>query len=888
MDKHSPISGMISGILLVMVSIPVVSLITPLGLPEQIIIGYSAFLFGLLLWSFLRNPATAEDYDRVLKQAVSMTELFHYQEARDTLNRLLGEVGDRRKYAKIRARALNNLGLTSMPGTPFCDLDEAVKCFNEALSLDKELLQPQINACVAHIHRDDETAKRKGFDKLRVLWQQHENSTDLNVLGATLWARYMEDGAAAARSFFESWNQDQKTAAESCVLILKLRAQLLSDLQEFDEALRLLDRAFMMATDAVELLALQARILLTQAVDEDVTDLADDFVPKLNTSKRVLEALSIQRKAADCAYKQRKENLIPEIKLGLLNSLVLLREFVQARKELGTFSISSLPDAAQFHYKVTAATIYVNLREYERGLVLLREDPSYLKADVQAKTYLSQKFLRRGGVEQAKSILEDIERSGEVEEDIAFWVDVSIADVLLSRKDEAVMACKKAALLCNKTSVSKETTAKVLRHQAAVLARYTLASGRDSGGRLFSALRQLQDRLPSENILTPVKVLDQDQRPTPEIKAFLSKSRKSYDHIKTTFRQAPIFTYMLQDVLNKPFAEIICCRDDPEFTIEFSPPTMLSDQRMVADFETATGFVFDYMSLLDLASANQLSIIGRITYPCKVHASLFDKVQSELMNREIPDLRRTWDFLRSNGAVQHIFAEVEPSFSFGRLGDFVEDWLIQTIMYCKSTGYTLVTDDFRLIRLARQEGIKAVNILPFVHDQFAKGELDKIMYSNIIGALASRFYIFISYDAEDLLHIVFEDECKVTPRSYHLVSQVLLPGLDIASFARVYAEFSKRFWASGNLPEDKVEWLKFLTRTAIRVSEEEHSRQSARDTGPMAEAVGQMWGNAIRVGSRDELVLLTSAVNVAFDKDDLQETRASLIRDIERRIDELD
>ena len=87
------------------------------------------------------------------------------------------------------------------------------------------------------------------------------------------------------------------------------------------------------------------------------------------------------------------------------------------------------------------------------------------------------------------------------------------------------------------------------------------------------------------------------------------------------------------------------------------------------------------------------------------------------------------------------------------------------------------------------------------------------MYSLGLGDLAERSYIFISFNGDNLFDIVMKDKSKITYRTYHLVNQAFLPYSEIKTFTLVFVRFIYLLWKTGSLPEDKVNWLKFLSNT---------------------------------------------------------------------------
>ena len=110
-----------------------------------------------------------------------------------------------------------------------------------------------------------------------------------------------------------------------------------------------------------------------------------------------------------------------------------------------------------------------------------------------------------------------------------------------------------------------------------------------------------------------------------------------------------------------------------------------------------------------------------------------------------------------------------------------------------------------------------------------------------------------------------EDKSKITLRSYHLVNELFLPGSIVTSFTSVFVKFIDLLWKTGTLPEDKVEWLSFLTKKIMEFINSQGGVKNQKELEQMVPDFVQMWVVAVQRSSKDEISLMEKRIEEIFE-----------------------
>jgi len=849
--------------------------------------------------SFFISEEEKKQINNRIDEAVALMNLNRMDEARTSLLTILGEIKNNSQCVKEQVRVYNNLGVIYNRPKPEGDFDEAIKYFNEALARDPNFLKSKMNLASAYINKSDEESVKKGYDLMQALWQNQKTPEILQVL---LWSIYKsEKSSDKVLEFIEEKKGDIEPLIDSKDSLCNLLAAFYLESGKLDEAIKYNEKALALSPNEPAFVAMKARTLMLKAQQNYLIPSEFDIVPKFSKFSDVKEALSLFRKAEEAARKQGLDYLMPEIRYGLGTCLIWLGKYNEAKHTLQEIRLQELPELMKHQVNVLNFATHIHERDFETAYNVLVNSDGYSRINYKEKSRIARVFLYNGAPEQAKLIYDSIALDAEKYQDIAYWIDLSMIYVLLNKQQEAIRAATKVKSL----SEDKDNKIKKMAfsHYNAVMYHYSKkVDAQDSEtGRLVEGMFEFQKKFPEEKIITPIKVIDEKGQPTDEIKDTLSQIRDRYERIRKTFKENPIPVYYLEKTFHRPFSDLMAYRDDPEFTIQFTDVNESFIAELRNNFETARGFVFDYLSLLDLSKMGFLGFLEKLDKPIFVHQLLFQKIQEELLQNEIEELRELWEFLRHSKIIKFIEGETGVVLKSKKLDDLFDRWLVESIKFAKDNNYSICTDDLRMYMFLKSEDIKPINITVLLKDWLDTEIIDQKMYSRAIGDLAERFYIFLSYRAEDLFEIVLEDGGKITPRSYHLVREAFLPGSILQSFTPVFAKFIDLFWRTGSLPQEKVSWVKFLTNVITEIIDKDFaslkemrlSSQEEADTAvkklhqklkPATTSLALIWKAATDNGTKDDLRELLKIVDEVLNKEYLIRSIGAIKQGIEDKL----
>jgi len=834
-----------------------------------------------------------------IDEAVALLNLERIDEARAALLTMLGEIKDKQGFIKEQIRIYNNLGVTYNRPKPEGDYDKAIEYFNAALEKDANFVKAKMNVASAHLNKDTTESIKKGYDLIQALWAVEKTPEILQVL---LWGIFKSSGTEDALKFVKENAEDTESLIKNKATLLNLLAAFNLESGKAEDALNYADKALALSPNEPEFLGMRARALLLKNQKDNLIPSEFDIIPRFKDYKDVKEALELFNKAEELAETQKKPYLLPEIRYGISTSLIWLGKYDESRHKLKQLrTAQDLPELLAHQVNVLDFATHLHNRDFETAYDILTTSDTYAKLDYREKRRIGRVFLLNGAPEQAKLLFDSIILEAEQKNDVYYWFDVSTACVLLGKQQEAISAATKAKNIGE--TMDAEAKKMAYSHYNAVNYHYSKPQDGEGSetGRLVTGMMEFQKEFPEEKIMTPIKAIDEQGQLTTEIKDMLTSMKERYEGIRDNFKKNPIPFYFIEKTFHRSFAHEVTFRDDPEFTIEFTGVDPATLGELNDNFSNATAFVFDYLSLLDLAKMDFLGFLEKLGKPIFVHEKLFQKIQEELLQNEIEELRALWNFVRKSKVVQIVRDEIEVELKSQKLDELFDEWLVETIKFAKAQNASLVTDDLRLYRFVKSEDIKPLNVMPILKFWLEQKLIDEKMFSHAIGDLAERFYIFLSYRGEDLFEIAMEDKGKVTLRSYHLVREVFLPGSDVESFMRVFAHFIHLFWRTGSLPEEKVNWIKFFTRIITEIIDKDFiplqgskiaSKAEAdavvdgltQKLKPMLNSLAFMWRTATDNGSKDDLRELLKAADEVLNKQYLVQSVSAIKQRIEEKL----
>jgi hypothetical protein len=421
--------------------------------------------------------------------------------------------------------------------------------------------------------------------------------------------------------------------------------------------------------------------------------------------------------------------------------------------------------------------------------------------------------------------------------------------------------------------------------------------GEDSEtSRFMDGMQDFQAQFPDERIIVPIQAIDPQGQLTDEIKQVFTSAKERFEKVREVYQAGPFLIYHLEKIFGRGLADIVV-NGDPSFPLFFTDVNEDFKKRIDGNFVSAKAFVFDYLSLLDLAKMGFLGYLEQLTQPIFVHELLFRKVQEELVSKEIHELRTLWDFLRKSKVVQIIRENSTYTFKNADTEKLFDSWLVETLGFAGAHGTVLVTDDVRLLSFAHSEDIPSTNATSFIGHWKENGVIDERMKSRSIGDLAERFYTFLSFTGEDLFEIILEDKAKVTARSYHLVREIFLPGSAPESFIGPFVRFTDLLWKTGVLAQEKVQWLRFISNTIIEIIDKEfialkseslHNQFAANEAmerlKPLTTGLAMIWKIAINNGNADDLRETLVMADEVLSKEYLQKSKERIVEDIAKKL----
>lgn len=828
-----------------------------------------------------------------IDETVAMIKFRKFEDARERLLTILGEIKNKTGMHKELGRVYNNIGATYNIPDGGGDYDKACYYFRLAIESDPYLTKSKTNLSQTLFNKGDEKSVADGLLVIRALWEVEKNPDILQIL---LWGLYKEKGESEAVFNFIKENPDVRDLIDQSEGASNLLSLLYLEKRDFENSLKYIDYAMSISPDWPELLNTKAKALLIRAQEKYSINSEFDIVPKLSDYEDVNEALKLLTQAKDLAEHQDKKYLIPEILYGISTSLIWLGRYDESKYNLKLIPSNNFDETTSHSVDVLNFAVSMHDKDFELAYDILVKGEGYKHFLYAEKRRIARVFLLHGAVEQAERLLLSLQVESERLNDVSFWFDMSAVYVLLDKQQEAVVAASKSKKIAENQNDDVKKTAH--SHYNAVMFHYSkFDDGENSEtSRLVTGMAEFQKEFPEENILTSIKAQNEDGDLTDEVKKIFISAKERFENVKKVFKEKPIPFYYLEKIFHRTLADLITWREDPDFIIQFTGtnPEFLKENE--ENFSKSESYVFDYLSLLDLAKMGFLGFLEKMNKPIYVHELLFRKIQEELLQKEIKELRDLWNFLRKSKVIIIVSEKMQKDLK-GRSADmFFDDWLIQSLKLSLTRNSTFVTNDLHIYSYSKSENISVINIMIILNKWRKDVLIDNKMYSRALGDLAERYYVFIPYNAEDLFEIVLEDKCKITHRSYHLVNQIFLAGSVAESFVGVFVKFIDLLWRTGALPGEKVAWVKFLSNTLLEIVDKEYNRirlskqgsfnldEESKKIKPFISSFGLIWNSAIKNGNKDDLMELIKITNEVLNKDYLDQSKIAIRSKISEKI----
>jgi tetratricopeptide (TPR) repeat protein len=693
--------------------------------------------------------------------------------------------------------------------------------------------------------------KKENFDEAYKITSRIWNTSKKKepyLLDVHLWATAFSKSTQSAIEFFEESSEAQKIVSKSDVSS-GIVGKLYAELKNYPKSLEFVDQSLKINPQSATSLHLKGSILIAESITEDATISNFEIVPRLKSYKKIQSALELLTSALPLFVKQPNSFYEQLTKLEIYFCSLLLGKYfdnfyLKIRNEINE---SLLPDHEKKKLQFLDFVRDFDSRQFTSAVDKLMQFVDWDKMDYVTKIKFAQIFLRHGAPEQAKKILLTIETTATKDKNIRFWVEMSFIEALLGNKSRFLNSLKKVKQL----STGSKFEESALLHQITLTQRYNS----EETDRFVETLLEHDSKFPNKKISKSIKVLDENKQPTQEILDIFAKMRESYEKFKDHYNNSNVPVYILEEYLRRPYSQIVATNTDTTLWTKYYAPIISFDFEMREHLQNADCIVFDYSSLLNLAKMGLLEELERLNKKMFITLSLFTKIQYELVLFENEDLRRLWNFLRESNQIEILDFEAQK-LKTDRIAELLETWIIDSFELSIEKNAVLISDDLSFIRLMSEYKIKGSITLAFLRWLLENDFIDQKIYGSAIGDLAERFYIVIPFDSLDLLNIVTEDECKIKLRSYHLVNHITIPGILRSVYSMEFRTFINKLWMLGILPEDKNNWLQFITRKlleAINLCEQSNDSINAL---LITIDLKHLWYDIVNLSSQDDFKIV--------------------------------
>lgn len=779
--------------------------------------------------------------DAEMQRARRLIAEREYRSAKEILLILKEKIENSNDTVRLK-KLYNNLGLCFSKSADSDEINKGIEYLNKALDIDNNFGIPKSNLIQIFLNNGIEDKYPRALDLAKELYDSElQNLEYLALYIHALHANSKKDDAKKHLSEFDDLEEKISKSESLCVASILIYFD--PEKGDMNKAIELVDIGLKHFSDSVPLNRLKGSALMYEAEKSGFDHLGADALPIFKNLKLVSDAVSYFDKALSLSKEgEWSPFMLNQIKLYRYNTLALLNK--GRVKELS--HLENLEKEIKEHLlsedeKRNKLLVDISIKLFQKNFIeaykLSQKFIEIYNCAYKEVKKIASNFLQHASPEYSIKILAPLIDEAKENEDFEYWALLSQCYILLGDKNSALRIMNEAKSFFS--SRDSKIYNKLLSHYGALAARYRDNSESD---RLVKSLMELQEKLPDESIMVPVKAIEDDGSLSDEIKNFFETAKANFEQKRELFKTnaVPVYFLTIDGMFNRSFPEVTeLPRSNYDF--EFVLPYNALDENFVTkvqnNFQKADIFVLDYSALLNFARTEQLGIFDALGKKVVASEHLLDTVQRDLIISENPSLRVAWNFLRSDAIELFTHRDVSSDSLPEKMKTFFEEkidclWLTQEIDYCVKEDAVLVTDDLRLLNYLYSSEVsgKAVNSFIFFQESFNLGLLDKKQYSSVLGELADFFYHFIPFNGEDLLNIILDDsmkiesqkigwrsfknkigEFKISRRAYHLLNQVRLPGSEFVSFLVVSLDFLRRLTNLGVLEEEKIQWVLFLT-----------------------------------------------------------------------------
>lgn len=755
-----------------------------------------------------------------------------FSEAKDILlevKPLLENSGDNLSSLKKLKALYNNLGVCLCMETSSGSIEKGLEYLERSILLDESFYHPKQN--FVRIVLGNEIKER--FDDSRtyandLISAEPDNPEHISLYVMSLNAvGKFED----AKKFIENKFPSKEDFICNEHLFSNF-TQTYFSLEDIESASKIVDIGLKEFPESISLNRFKGFVIMSEIEKGGALYRESDVIPFFLKSNDAKEAVNHFQKALLYASNDNwPEASINSIKVELYHASIISdrNNPVNFKKKIDDTILSN--DQRKLKLTVEASQ-KLEEKKYSESFDIYEKvinDYNFSYADIKR---IAEKFWRYGSPEISIKMLLPLYDEAKDVMDMEYWTLISVSYALIGRKNDALRFINEAKTIF---VGDKDKYEQILSHYATLASRYK----ESESGRLVDNLFELHKIAPEKKILTPVEFLESDGGISQALKKILTNAKLDFERKRDIFLNNPIPISCFTKIFGRNFIEALNVprsNADLKFIIPYNSPDSEFTSSQDECFNDSNEIIIDYFSLLNFSRSGHLGLFKSLGKVVMASEYLLFEVQKDLALTENESLREAWNFLRSDDVKLFTYQDAEglDKKIIKNIEDiFVDsDWLIQSIFYCMKNKTSLLTDDLRLINIAKSQDIKvnALNSFVFFRAGLSRQLIDKKQYSLILGELAEFLMHFIPFNGEDLLNIVLDDEdrirnnqilyfkyveespdLKISLRTYHLLNQSKLPNSITDSFLVVSLDFFLRLTKLGIMDEDKLSWAVFLS-----------------------------------------------------------------------------
>jgi len=829
---------------------------------------------------YIFSKVPVEYIDEEFKEIIELLGKNEIEEAKTKLLAVIGILENKpQENKKLLSRAYHLLAITYNKNKGVGGNFDIAKHYAKR-SLEFDPLNNKIKGTLAsiYINKHGKENFEKSFSIAAPLWEQAEQNNP-QFLEVYLWGLFFTKSVVDTIAFFESSKKAQDLTEQND-LLSNLIARFYIVNNNPRKSLQYINNSIRLDLQNPDHYAIKASAYreISRAEDHLFSDF--EVCPKLKKYDCIEKALEYYQKALALCHENTDPTLIEQIKKEIYTCSSLLnrsneKEFQQIR-----FSINSsqLPENEQHTLEFLDFVNELNARHFSSASQKLLSLKVWDEFSYETKNKFGLIFLSRGSPEEAKKILKSLKSEAESKKDIRFWINMSIIETLLNNKTGMLQYLEKAK---DASKGSSEWEERVLSHNYTMIQRY-----QDSGkeiDRMFASIQEYDKKFPERKILKAIPGNENDENPPQEIIDEFKRAFERDQNIKKICTEHQVPIYILADVTHLNYAKMLNKLTDPGFHIRYHPPDQATQQEMKDNYNSGEVVIFDYFSLVNLSKMDLLGELERIRSKLLISKSLFEKIQSDLISYEDPNLRKLWNYLRNSNIISIVDIDADPS-DYQEISKHFDKWVIDSIKLLSISGTSvLLSDDFNLIRLFKEFKVRGTTTFFFLSYLLENKFVDSKTYGVAIGVLAERMYIILPFDGEDLYHIVMDDECKIQLRSFHLINHITIPEVRPSIYTQQFEYFIDKLWRSGSLFEDKINWLSLITERMIFAINQRQDISQTFEVDMLLYDLKKIWGKIVSLCKQSDLTILEERCTTLFEKEPSNGLKESILSIIIQR-----